>query len=187
MINAVQNCTKSGQNGNKSAQIFSGYWFHLPMGDTNATPVPVNPSRFATNKPKSWEAESPPSWTTVVVRYLCHQLTPSLRISSLAGAKCSRSSSIRNLTSISARCRRRFQIRQSSERKHPETAVGNMRHFRGHWQDLENRLEWMLSGENNSSLSAPHDKFSIHAHINHLCRMLFPVEDCRRTWRIAHW
>ena len=101
-----------------------------------------------------------------------HQLTPSLRISSLAGAECSRSSSIRNLTSISARYRRRFQIRQSSEQKHPETAVGNMQHFLG--QDLESRLEWMLSGENNSSLSVPHDKFSIHAHINHLCRMLFP-------------
>ena len=103
-----------------------------------------------------------------------HQLTPSLRISSLAGAECSRSSSIRNLTSISARYRRRFQIRQSSEQKHPETAVGNMPHFRG--QDLESRLEWMLSGENNSSLSVPHphDKFGIDAHINLLCRMLFP-------------
>ena len=31
----------------------------------------------------------------------------------------------------------------------------------------------MLSGDNNSSLSVLHDKFSIHAHINHLCRMLF--------------
>ena len=40
------------------------------MGDTNATPVPVNPSRFATIK--SSEEESPPSLTTLVVRYLLH-------------------------------------------------------------------------------------------------------------------
>ena len=137
----------------------------MPMGDTNATPVPMNPSRFAMIK--SWEAESPPSRTTLVVRYLrhdqlCHRhngqycscwcwsrlltlpgdnhLTPSLRISSSAGAKCSRSNSIRTLTSKSARYRRCVQIRQFSERKHPRNCglQGNMQHFRG--QDLESRL-----------------------------------------------
>ena len=27
---------------------------------------------------------------------------------------------------------------------------------------------------NNSSFSVPHDKFSLHEDVNHLCRMLFP-------------
>ena len=44
---------------------------------------------------------------------------------------------------------RRFPIRQSSERKHSETAVGNMQRFRR--QALQSRLEWMLHGVNNSS------------------------------------
>ena len=57
-----------------------------------------------------------------------------------------------------------FQIRQS-----------NMQHFQGQpRQYLESRPEWMLRGENNNSLSVPHDKFTIHACIDHLCRMLFP-------------
>ena len=48
-----------------------------------------------------------------------------------------------------------------------------------------------LSGDNNSSLSVPHDKFSIHAYINHLHRMLFPGgrinQEDRRAWHIPQW
>ena len=95
----------------------------------------------------------------------CHQLTPSLGISSLTRAECAYPQDILPYG-------RRFQIRQRSEPKHSETAVGNMQHFRG--QDLESKLAWMMSGDNSTSLSVPHDKFSIHAYINHLCRMLFP-------------
>ena len=69
-----------------------------------------------------------------------------------------------------------FQITQISEWQLPATAAGNMHHFLEVRleQDLEIRFQYMLSGENNSSLSVQHNKFSVHAHTNHLCRMLFP-------------
>ena len=40
-----------------------------------------------------------------------------------------------------------------------QLSTGNMQHFWG--QNLESRLEGMLSGEYNSNLSVPHDKFSV--------------------------
>ena len=109
-------CTKSGLNGNKSSQLFSRHLFQMLMGNTNAIPMPLNPSRFAAIE--WWAAESPPSRTALAVRHLRHdqlwhrhncQNCPywcwsrfstscALRISSLAGAECSRSNSIRYLT-----------------------------------------------------------------------------------------
>ena len=91
------------------------------IGDTNVTPMPLNPSHFATIK--SWAAESLPSRTTLVVRHLPHdQLyhrhngqhgscwcwsrssTLPLRVLNRdLVIECSRSSSIRNSTRISAR------------------------------------------------------------------------------------
>ena len=120
------NCTKSRLNCNKSAEISSGHLFQMPIGYTNATPMPLNPSRFATIK--SWAAESLPSRTrsspssaqpalphvtatkinTVRVGVdpgfpHCHLLTTSPGISSLDGAEFYRSRSIRNLARIAAR------------------------------------------------------------------------------------
>ena len=76
LIESGLNCNKCRLNCNKSAQIFTGHLFQMPMGNTNSSPMSLNPSRFATIK--SWAAESPPSRTTLVVSHLrndhlCHR------------------------------------------------------------------------------------------------------------------
>ena len=156
VINSLLNCMNSGLSCNKCIS-------KLPMSDTNATPMPLNPSPFATIK--LWAAESLPSRTTLVVRHLlydqlCHRHNHGScwcwsRFSTLPPVD----PITRNLVmgrswmfpfefhqEFDAHIRQKFcliaavRIRQSSERKHPETAVGNMQHFQEQdldWVDVE--------------------------------------------------
>ena len=66
---------------------------------------------------------------------------------------------------------RRLQIRQSSDRKHPETAVGNMQHFQS-----QAPMETTITACQLTQFHMTSFKISIHAYtsINHLCRMHFP-------------
>ena len=78
---------------------------------------------------------------------------------------------IRNLTCISARYFSLWQLFPDQTKKQMEASRNSC------WQYSAfsgTGSKWMLSGDNSSSLSVPHDKFSIHVYINHLCRMLFP-------------
>ena len=97
---------------------------------------------------------------------------PSLGISSLAGVECSRSSSIRNSTPDILPYRRRFQIRQSSERKHPETTVGNMQRFRGQG------LEWVDVGWRQQQ-----QLVSSTWHVFDPCICKSPVQDTLSWWK----
>ena len=181
----------------------------MPMGYTNATPMLLIPSCFFDDQVLSGRvaAQSPPSLTTLVSFATatmgktvcvgvdpgfphCHQSTPSLGISSFVGAECSHSSSIRNLTHIHkiiclmAAVSRPDKVANGSIQKQllAICSIFGDRILRVGLRDVEWRKQYCC----NSSLSVPQGKFSIHAYINHLCRMIFPEED-QRAWRIPHW
>ena len=192
----VLNWARSRINCNKSAQIFSWHIFQMPMGDTNVTPTSLNPSRLATIK--SWAAESPPSRKTLVVLHVRHNQLFHRHIGQHCSCWCwFRFSTLPPINRFTIPVRvssgiwhaypkdtsilpygRRLQIRviiQSNEQQHPETEVGNMQHFWG--QDLESRLKWMLSGDNDSSLSVPHEIFF------NSCVYKSAVQDALSWWK----